>query len=215
MEYWPEIIKATYETLYMTGVSLFFAAVIGIPVGVLLNAVSNGGIMPNPVIYSILGSVVNVLRSAPFVILMLAVTPLTRLIAGTSIGSSAAIVPLTIGAAPFVARLIEANLREVDPGVVEAARAMGANNRQVIFKVLLQEARAGIILSLTNTAIAIIGYSAMAGAIGGGGLGDLGVRYGYMRFQTDVMLITVAILVALVEIVQATGNFLARKYKTK
>ena len=210
-----EIIKATLETLYMVGFSLVFAALIGIPLGIFLNAVGDGGLTPRPLVYKLLGSIVNILRSAPFVILMLALTPITRLVAGTSIGSTAAVVPLTIGAAPFVARLIEANLREVEPGVVEAARAMGANNREIIFKVLLPEARAGMILSLTNTAIAIIGYSAMAGAIGGGGLGDLGVRYGYMRFQTDVMLITVALLVALVEIVQATGNYFARKYKTK
>ncbi|WP_040292545.1 methionine ABC transporter permease [Acetonema longum] len=203
--------ESLWETCYMVGVSALASAILGLPLGVILVATDKGHILENLYINRILGAIANAARSTPFIILMVAIIPLTRLIVGTSIGTEAAIVPLSIAAIPFVGRIVESSLREVDHGVVEAAQAMGASPRQIIFKVLIPEALPSIILGLTITVISLIGYSAMAGAIGGGGLGDLAIRYGYQRFRADIMLITVIILIAQVQIVQSCGDYLARR----
>lgn len=208
----PELIKATWETLYMSIVSVFFASLLGIPLGVILVITDKGHIKENLPLNRLLGSIVNVFRSFPFIILLLALSPFTRFVVGTTIGTTAAIVPLTIASAPFVARLVETSLKEVSWGVVEASLAMGASTWQIIRKVLLPEAMPGIILGTTITTIAVIGYSAMAGVVGGGGLGDLAVRYGYMRFDSVIMVTTVIILVVLVQVIQSLGNALAAKF---
>ncbi|SHK62593.1 methionine ABC transporter permease [Desulforamulus aeronauticus] len=208
----PELIKATWETLYMTVVSVLFASLLGIPLGVILVVTDKGHIKESLKLNQILGSIVNVLRSFPFLILMLALGPFTRLVVGTTIGTTATIVPLTIAAAPFVARLVETSLKEVNWGVVEASLAMGASTWQIIRKVLLPEAMPSIILGTTITTITIIGYSTMAGVIGGGGLGDLAVRYGHMRFDYVVMVTTVIILVVIVQVIQSLGNLFAAKF---
>lgn len=209
------LLKATWETIYMVGVSSLLAALLGIPLGVILVTTSEGHIMERKSLNTALGSIVNVTRSIPFIILLVAIIPLTRLIVGTSIGTNAAIVPLSIAAIPYLGRIIESSLREVDRGVIEAARAMGATPLQIITKVLLPEALPSITLGLTITIISLIGYSAMAGAIGGGGLGDLAIRYGYQRFRADIMLVTVIILVVQVQLVQSAGNWLARNWSKK
>lgn len=207
--------EAFLETTYMVAVSAFIAALLGIPLGVVLVTSDKGHILENLPLNRILGAVVNATRSTPFIILMVAIIPLTRLLAGTSIGTNAAIVPLSIAAIPFVGRIVEAALKEVDQGVIEAAQAMGASPKEIILKVLLPEALPAIILGLTITIISLIGYSAMAGAIGGGGLGDLAIRYGYQRFRADVMLATVVILIAQVQLVQSGGDYLARRLNKK
>ena len=199
------------ETLIMVGISGVVAAIFGIPLGVTLNITDANGIVPHPLFNRVLGLVVNAVRSTPFIILLVAVIPFTRLITGSSIGTAAAVVPLTIAATPFVARLVESALREVDAGLIEAAHAMGATNRQIIYKVLLPEAFPGIVAGLTITIVSLVGYSAMAGAIGGGGLGDLGIRYGYQRFLPEVMLAVVLILIAFVQIVQSLGDRLVER----
>lgn len=199
------------ETLYMVGASVALSLVIGLPLGVALVVTEKKHIMANPPVNQILSAMVNIGRSIPFVILMVSIMPFTRLVTGTSIGTTAAIVPLTVAAVPFVARVAEAALKEVDSGVVEAAQAMGASPWEIIVKVLLPEAMPSLILGATLTAINLVGYSTMAGAIGGGGLGDLAVRYGYQRFRGDVMLITVVVLVLLVQAVQMAGGAIARK----
>lgn len=204
-----------WETAVMVGVSGFAGALIGIPLGVLLRLTDFGGAMQNLPVNRTLGAVVNAARSTPFIILLVAVIPLTRALVGTSIGTVAAIVPLTLSAAPFVARLVESALREVDGGLVEAAQAMGANTWQIVFKVLLPEALPGIAAGLTITLITLVGYSAMAGAIGGGGLGDLGIRYGYQRFLPDVMLAVVVVLIIFVQVVQSLGDWLVRRLSHK
>lgn len=204
-----------WETAVMVGVSGFAGALIGIPLGVLLRLTDKGGAMQNLPVNRTLGAVVNAARSTPFIILLVAVIPLTRALVGTSIGTVAAIVPLTLSAAPFVARLVESALREVDGGLVEAAQAMGANTWQIVFKVLLPEALPGIAAGLTITLITLVGYSAMAGAIGGGGLGDLGIRYGYQRFLPDVMLAVVVVLIIFVQVVQSLGDWLVRRLSHK
>ena len=204
-----------WETVVMVGVSGFAGALIGIPLGVLLRLTDLGGAMQNLPVNRSLGAVVNAARSTPFIILLVAVIPLTRALVGTSIGTVAAIVPLTLSAAPFVARLVESALREVDGGLVEAAQAMGANTWQIVFKVLLPEALPGIAAGLTITLITLVGYSAMAGAIGGGGLGDLGIRYGYQRFLPDVMLAVVVVLIIFVQVVQSLGDWLVRRLSHK
>ena len=204
-----------WETVVMVGVSGFAGALIGIPLGVLLRLTDKGGAMQNLPVTRTLGAVVNAARSTPFIILLVAVIPLTRALVGTSIGTVAAIVPLTLSAAPFVARLVESALREVDGGLVEAAQAMGANTWQIVFKVLLPEALPGIAAGLTITLITLVGYSAMAGAIGGGGLGDLGIRYGYQRFLPDVMLAVVLVLIVFVQVVQSLGDWLVRRLSHK
>lgn len=199
------------ETLLMVGVAGLSAVVFGIPLGVALSVTAKGAMLENGAVNKILGSVVNATRSVPFVILMVAIIPLTRLIAGTSIGTQAAIVPLAIAAIPFMARIAENALREVDPGLVVAARAMGATPAQIVLKVLLPEALPGLIAATTVTLVSLIGYSAMAGAIGGGGLGDLGIRYGYQRFLPEVMLAVVVVLIGLVQCLQSLGDWLVRR----
>ena len=202
------------ETLSMVFFSTLFSLILGLPLGILLSATSGedqGGIIPHPVLNNVLGRIVNVLRSFPFIILMILLFPLSRLLIGTSIGTTATIVPLSIAAAPFVARVIETALKEVDPGVVQAARAMGSTNFQIVRKVLIPEALPSLVSGVTLTIINLIGYSAMAGAIGGGGLGDLAIRYGYQRFRGDIMFIAVVIILVLVEIIQVIGNKISAK----
>ena len=186
-------------------------AAIGIPVGILLYTTTPTGIHPMPVANRLIGWVVNAIRSTPFIILLVAIIPFTRIVAGTSIGTTAAIVPLTIAAAPFIARLVETSLREVDKGLIEAAQSMGATNLQIVTKVLIPEALPGIIAGLTIALVALVGSSAMAGAIGGGGLGDMGIRYGYQRFMPDVMLAVVVILIVFVQSLQSFGDWLVKR----
>lgn len=210
------LIKSFWETGYMVVASTVLASLIGIPLGIILTVTRNGHILPNAVINSVLGVIVNATRSHPFIILMVAIIPLTRMLVGSSIGTTAAIVPLTISAAPFIARVIESSLLEIDHGVIEAAQSMGASPMQIIYKVLLPEALHSIVLGITLAVIALIGYSAMAGVLGGGGLGDLAIRYGYQRFQPDVMIVTVVILILMVQLIQFIGDTLSKKLnKTK
>lgn len=199
------------ETLVMVGVSGGIGAAFGIPLGVVLILTDRGGILQNVPLNRALGLVVNAARSTPFIILMVAVIPFTRLVVGTSIGTLAAVVPLTIAAIPFIARLVETALREVPAGLIEAAEAMGATPLQIVTKVLLPEALPGIVAGLTITLVSLIGYSAMAGAVGGGGLGDIGIRYGYQRFLPEVMLAVVAVLIVFVQGVQSAGDRLVRR----
>jgi D-methionine transport system permease protein len=206
---------ATLETLAMVGLSTLFSLVLGFPLGILLCVTSSNGISPKPTLNQVLDRVVNVLRSFPFIILMILLFPLSRIIVGTSIGTVATIVPLSVAAAPFVARIIETALAEVDPGVVQAARVMGSRDREIIFKVLVPEALPSLVSGVTLTIINLIGYSAMAGAIGGGGLGDLAIRYGYQRFRTDIMIAAVLIILVLVEVIQFTGTWLSRRLIAK
>ena len=205
------ILKAFNETVFMTFYSTIFSVIFGFILAVILTISAEDGLRPNKVVYKILDVIINILRSFPFIILMVFIIPLTRAIVGTSIGKEAAIVPLTFAAAPFVARIIESSLREVDKGVIEAAKSFGASDFQVIFKVMLKEAVPSIVSGLTLTIISIIGYSAMAGTVGGGGLGYLAVSYGYQRFQKDVMIITVIILIIIVQALQMLGNYLYKK----
>lgn len=210
------LIKSFWETGYMVVASTVLASLIGIPLGIILTVTRNGHILPNAVINSVLGVIVNATRSTPFIILMVAIIPLTRMLVGSSIGTTAAIVPLTISAAPFIARVIESSLLEIDHGVIEAAQSMGASPMQIIYKVLLLESLHSIVLGITLAVIALIGYSAMAGVLGGGGLGDLAIRYGYQRFQPDVMIVTVVILILMVQLIQFIGDTLSKKLnKTK
>ena len=206
------IIRATGQTLQMVAVAAIIGSLIGIPLGVFLATSQKGELFAAPVANKVLGAIVNATRSTPFIILVVAIIPFTRLVAGTSIGTTAAIVPLTIATIPFVARLVEASIREVDPGLIETARAMGATPMQIVWKVLIAEARPGITLALTLTVVSLIGYSAMVGAVGGGGLGDLGIRYGYQRFMPDVMLAVVVVLIVLVQLIQSIGDGLARRF---
>lgn len=205
------ILKAFNETVFMTFYSTIFSVIFGFILAVILTISAEDGLRPNKVVYKILDVIINILRSFPFIILMVFIIPLTRAIVGTSIGKEAAIVPLTFAAAPFVARIIESSLREVDKGVIEAAKSFGASDFQIIFKVMLKEAVPSIVSGLTLTIISIIGYSAMAGTVGGGGLGYLAVSYGYQRFQKDVMIITVIILIIIVQALQMLGNYLYKK----
>ena len=205
------ILKAFNETVFMTFYSTIFSVIFGFILAVILTISAEDGLRPNKVVYKILDVIINILRSFPFIILMVFIIPLTRAIVGTSIGKEAAIVPLTFAAAPFVARIIESSLREVDKGVIEAAKSFGASDFQIIFKVMLKEAVPSIVSGLTLTIISIIGYSAMAGTVGGGGLGYLAVSYGYQRFQKDVMIVTVIILIIIVQALQMLGNYLYKK----
>lgn len=207
----PILWEATLQTIYMVVVSGLIGTVLGLPLGVFLATSKRGELLSAPVTNSALGLVVNALRSIPFIILVVAIIPFTRMIAGTSIGTTAAIVPLTLAAAPFIARIVETAIREVEGGLIEAARAMGATPGQIISKVLLPEALPGIVLGLTLAMVSLIGYSAMVGAVGGEGLGDLGIRYGYQRFMPDVMLAVVVILIVLVQGVQSLGEWIARR----
>ncbi len=204
-----------WETLVMVGISGVAGAALGLPLGIWLHLTHPGGVQANPKLNRVLGTTVNAVRSTPFIILLVAIIPFTRLVTGSSIGTAAAVVPLTIAAAPFIARLIESALREVDHGLVEAALAMGATTPQIVFKVLLPEALPGIVAALTITLVSLTGYSAMAGAIGGGGLGDLGIRYGYQRFLPEVMLAVVLVLIAFVQAVQSAGDWAVRRLSHK
>ncbi|GGY02348.1 D-methionine ABC transporter [Paludibacterium paludis] len=212
---WSEIAQAALDTLTMLGGSLVFTLVIGLPLGIWLFLASPGQLLERPRLYATLSVIVNILRSLPFVILLIVMIPLTVLLIGTSIGVGGAIPPLVAGAAPFFARLVENVLREVDRGVVEASQSMGATTRQIILHVLLPEALPGLIGAATVTTVALVGYTAMSGVIGGGGLGDLAVRYGYQRFQTDVMAVTVVLLLVLVQCLQSAGDRLVRRFTRK
>ena len=205
------LLKSLGETCYMVLIAIVLATLIGLPLGVILTVTRKDHIMPNSLVNTVLGAIVNATRSTPFIILMVAIIPFTRMIVGSSIGTTAAIVPLTITAAPFIARVIESSLLEVDRGVIEAAQSMGASPFQIIGKVMLPESLHSIVLGITLALIALIGASAMAGALGGGGLGDLAIRYGYQRFQMDVMIATVIVLIIMVQGVQSIGNMLSRK----
>lgn len=207
----PILWEATLQTIYMVVVSGLIGTLAGLPLGVFLATSKRGELLSSPLLNSVLGLVVNALRSIPFIILVVAIIPFTRMVAGTSIGTTAAIVPLTLAAAPFIARIVETAIREVDSGLIEAARAMGASPSQIVAKVLLPEALPGIVLGLTLALVSLIGYSAMVGAVGGEGLGDLGIRYGYQRFMPDVMLAVVIILIVLVQGVQSLGEWIARR----
>lgn len=200
------VLQSTWETVVMVFFSTLFAILLGFPLGIFLFVTSPRGIAPKIIPYQLISRIVNVLRSFPFVILMIVLFPLSRVVLGTAIGTEATIIPLSIAAAPFIARLTETALNEVDKGVIQAAVAMGASKRQVVRKVLIPEALPSIISGVTLTIITLIGYSAMAGAIGGGGLGDLAIRYGYQRFRTDVMIESVVIIIAMVEVIQFLGN---------
>ncbi len=209
------LMPALGQTVYMVVVSMLIATILGVPLGVLLHTTAKGQILEAPALNKCVGAVVNAIRSIPFIILMVAIIPLTRLLVGTAIGTTAAMVPLVIAAVPFIGRLIETSLKEVPYGLVEAAEAMGATPCQIIWRVLLPEARASIVAQLTTVVINLVGESAMAGAIGGGGLGDLAIRYGYQRFRPDVMIATVVVLIILVQLVQFAGNHLAQHLDKK
>jgi D-methionine transport system permease protein len=207
------ILYALLETLYMVGVSGAIAALLGIPLGVLLSVLKPGGLLEHKKLHRCLNMMANIIRSIPFIILVVAIIPLTRLIVGTSIGDNAAIVPLALGAIPFVARIVENALQEIHPGLIEAGQAMGASPLQIIIKILLPEALANMINGMTLTLITLVGYSAMAGVVGAGGLGYLAISYGYQRFDLRVMIITVVLLVVLVQVLQTSGDRLAKRFK--
>lgn len=209
------ILPAFNETLYMVFFSSLFSIILGIFIGIVLYVTEINGILENKVINRILGVIVNIARSVPFVILMIAVFPLSKFIVGTTLGSKAAIVPLTVAAIPFVARMVETCLKEIDKGVIEAAISMGASELQIIYKVLIPESIPSIVATITTTIISIIGYSAMAGTIGGGGLGSIAIIYGYQRYREDILVISVILMVILVQIVQTIGNILSKKLNKK
>ena len=209
------LLQGFLETVQMTVISTVVAVLLGVPLGVILVITSRGHIMQNETVNKVLGAIVNATRSIPFIILMVAIIPFTRLVAGTSIGTTAACVPLTLAAIPFLARLVETAIKEVNGGVIEAAQSMGATPLQIIWKVLLPEALPTLIDNITVLIVNLISYSAMAGAIGGGGLGDIAIRYGYQRFQGDVMLATIVILIVLVQVIQSAGDYLSRKVNKK
>lgn len=211
----PLLSKALGETIYMVAVSMTIASVLGIPLGVLLHTTSRGQILESPALNRIISAIVNAIRSIPFIILMVAIIPLTRILVGSAIGTTAAMVPLVIASVPFIGRQVETSLKEVPYGLVEAALAMGATPCQIIWHVLLPEAMSSIAAQLTTVIISLVGESAMAGAIGGGGLGDLAIRYGYQRFRPEIMLATVVILIILVQAVQFAGNTLAKRLDKK
>lgn len=207
------ILKAVWDTLYMVSISLFFGSIIGFFLGILLVVTRKGHILENRLIFSAVNPIVNIFRSIPFIILLVAIIPFTRLIVGTSLGSTAAIVPLVLHVGPYFSRLVENSLLEVDEGIIEAAKAMGATPLQIIYKFLIPESFASLILSITTATIGLIGATAMAGAIGGGGLGDVAITYGYQRFSTITILVTVIILVIMVQGIQSFGNILERKIR--
>ena len=205
------LLEGTWATLYMTLISTLFGYIIGLPLGIVLAVTDKEGIRPNAVVYKILDFIVNLTRSIPFLILLILVMPLTKAIVGQSYGSTATIVPLTIAAAPFIGRMVESSLKEVDQGVVEAAQSMGAGTFTVIWRVLLVEARTSLLVGVTIAIGTILGYSAMAGVVGGGGVGDIAIRYGYYRYETEIMIVTIVILVILVQILQGFGMMLSQK----
>ncbi|MBP2020118.1 D-methionine transport system permease protein [Symbiobacterium terraclitae] len=215
VDLWSMILTATIETLYMTGVAAAFTLLFGLPLGVLLVITDRGGIWEAPLLNRTLGVLVNIGRSTPFVILMVAVSPLTRLLIGRSIGTTAAIVPLVVAAVPFMARVVEQALHEVGSGLIEAALAMGSSNWQVVTKVLLPEALPSLVRGTALMLVNLVGYSAMAGAIGGGGLGDVAVKWGYNRYQLDVMYVSLVVLVVMVQVMQWIGDSLANRFTHK
>ncbi|TQR42303.1 ABC transporter permease [Paenibacillus popilliae] len=212
---WSDVSSATGETLQMMLFSVLFTLLVGLPLGVLLYLTGRTGSRAGKIVYSILSFIVNVLRSVPFVILMIAIIPITRIVVGTSIGVEGTIPPLVIAAAPFFARLVETSLREVDRGVIEAAQAMGASTWQIVYKVLLPEAMPGLIAGTTITAVTLVSYTAMSGLIGGGGLGDLAIRYGYHRYEIEMMIVAIVIMVILVQVLQWIGDAFVRRYTRK
>lgn len=212
---WTDIWLATLDTFYMVGGSLVFTVLLGLPLGVLLFLTGKRQLLEQPALYGLLSLIVNILRSVPFIILLIVMIPLTLLITGTSLGVAGAIPPLVAGATPFFARLVETALREVDRGIIEATQAMGATTRQIVLSALLPEALPGIIAGITVTAITLVSYAAMAGVIGAGGLGDLAIRYGYQRFQTDVMIVTVVLLLIIVQLLQMIGDRLVIRYSRR
>lgn len=205
------IIEGIRDTLYMTLASTLFGYLLGLPMGIILAVTDKDGIKPHPVVYKILDVIANIVRSIPFLILLILIIPFTRWLVGKSYGSTATIVPLTLAAAPFIARMIESSLNEVDKGVIEAAQSMGAGTFTIIWRVLLVEARTSILVGVTIVIGTVLGYSAMAGTVGGGGLGDIAIRYGYYRYQTDIMIVTVVLLVVLVQIFQTIGMYISNK----
>lgn len=207
--------KGTLDTLYMTSLSTVFSYLLGLPLGIILVTTEKNHILEHRQVNSILGTIINLTRSIPFIILLIAVIPFTRFVVGTTIGASASAVPLVLAATPFVARLVENTLKELDRGLIEAALSMGATPWQIILKVMLPETLPSLILGISITAITLIGYSAMAGAVGGGGLGDIAVRYGYYRYETDLMFITIILLIVIVQCIQSIGNFLSNKIDKK
>ncbi|MCU9613114.1 ABC transporter permease [Caldibacillus lycopersici] len=210
-----QIIEALIETIEMVGLSLLFSAILGLPLGILLYATRKGQILENLPLFNVLNVIINIFRSVPFIILLVAIIPITRLIVGSSIGTAAAIVPLVFYAGPYIARLVESSLLEVDHGVLEAAEAMGATPFQTIFRFVLPEALSSLVLNFTIATIGLVGASAMAGTVGGGGIGDLAITYGYQRFDTVTMLITVVILIILVQGLQSLGNLLSKKIRRR
>ena len=207
----PLMLGGIRDTMYMTVVSTLFAYLLGLPLAIALVLTSPKGLAPRPLIYRVMDAVVNIFRSIPFLILMILVIPLTRMSAGKAYGSTATIVPLVIAAAPYVARMIESSLLEVDPGVIEAAQSMGASIPEIIFKVIIPEAKTSLIVGATISSGTILGYSAMSGAIGGGGLGQIAISYGYNRYQTDVLLVTVILLIILMQLIQLIGMYISRR----
>ena len=214
-EYSGMLLEGLGQTPYMSIVSTFFAYLLGLPLGILVVVTSKNGIAPKRILNMVLGWIVNIGRSIPFIILMVALIPFTKFVVGKSIGSTAAIVPLVIAAAPFIARLVETSLQELDAGVIEAAKAMGASNWQIVYKLMLPESVPSLVRGMTIALITLIGYSAMAGTVGGGGLGDLAIRYGYNRYQDDVMILTIILLVILVQLIQVVFNVIAKKIDKK
>lgn len=206
------ILKGIQETLKMTLYSTFFGYLFGLPLGIALMATGDNGMRPNKILYKILDVISNIVRSIPFLILLILLIPFTKLVVGRSYGSAATVVPLTVAAIPFIGRMVESSLNEVDKGVIEAAKSMGVSNFQIILRVLLVEARTSILIGITIAIGTILGYSAMAGVVGGGGLGDIAIRYGYYRYQSDIMIVTVILLVILVQMFQTIGMFLSRKF---
>ena len=203
-------VEGVRDTLYMTFMATFMSYIIGMPIGILAEVTRKGGIHPIPAVNKILGFIINIGRSIPFIILLVTVMPITRSIAGTTIGPEAATIPLIIAAIPFVARLVESSLREIDDGVIEAAKAMGANDLQIIFKVMIPESLPSLVLGVSLATITLVGYTAMAGTVGGGGLGDIAIRFGYYRGQTDIMLVTIVLLILIVQIIQSVGHIASK-----
>ncbi|WHY16715.1 methionine ABC transporter permease [Peribacillus frigoritolerans] len=210
-----QLLTAFGDTLYMVAISLVFSGLIGLPLGILLVITRKGHILENKWVFNVLNPIINVLRSVPFIILLVAVIPLTRMIVGSAIGMNAAIVPLIFYAAPYIARLVENSLLEVDKGIIEAAQAMGATTWQIIYRFLIPEGLSSLILTFTTATIGLVGSTAMAGAVGAGGVGDLALAYGYQRFDTMTMIVTVAALVIIVQLLQSTGNFVSRKIRRR
>lgn len=210
-----QLLTAFGDTLYMVAISLVFSGLIGLPLGILLVITRKGHILENKWIFNVLNPIINILRSVPFIILLVAVIPLTRMIVGSAIGMNAAIVPLIFYAAPYIARLVENSLLEVDKGIIEAAQAMGATTWQIIYRFLIPEGLSSLILTFTTATIGLVGSTAMAGAVGAGGVGDLALAYGYQRFDTMTMIVTVAALVIIVQLLQSTGNFISRKIRRR